>query len=225
MRLLCLLAMVALPLAASAQPLAFNTAPGAVEPEVGASQLAPAVEPTALRVALVVQQAEGSSCGDGADCSGSDCSPSGGDCDTGDGGSACLGAGGCLVLGAGIAYGIYHLTKRRTPRPDSLAALNLSPSVRALANALAESAHVTMGTTASASADVVLTVREDITARPGVGTRGASRQLVVQASDRDGNPIALSTGSLPSASLSLPVDASLADRARALLNGLAVSGQ
>ncbi len=221
MRLLCLLAIVALPLAASAQPLDFNAAPDAHD-------LVPAVQPTALQVALVVQQAESSSCGDGGgggDCSGADCSPSGGDCDSGEGGSVCLGAGGCLVLGAGIAYGIYHLTKRRSPRPDSLASLDLSPGVRALATALAESAHVTMGRTAPATADVVLTVREDITARSGVGASRASHQLVVQASDGAGNPLALSTGSLPSASLLLPVDAHLADRARALLNGLAMSGQ
>lgn len=221
MRLLGLLAVAVLPLAALAQPLAFNTAPDAVE-------LAPIVQPTVLKVALVVQQADGSSCdGGGADCSGADCSASGSDCDIGggDGGAGCLVAGGCIVLAGGVGYVIYQMFQRPTPRPDSLVSVSLSPGVRALADALAESAHVTLGRTAPTTADVVLTVREDVTLRPGVGASTASRQLVVQASDGSGNPIALSTGRLPSATLSLPVDASLADRARALLSGLAILGR
>ncbi|GAB5537513.1 MAG: hypothetical protein Rubg2KO_37620 [Rubricoccaceae bacterium] len=214
MRTLCLLAMVVVPVLAQAQPLAFDAAPVASQT-------------SALHVALVMQQADGSSCdGGGVDCSDSDCSPSGSDCASGgDGGAGCLISGGCLVLAGGVGYGIYRLIQGRRPRPDSLASLTLTPGVQALANALAESAHVTLGRTAPASADVVLTIQEEVMARSGVGASIASRQLVVEASDRAGNPIALSTGSLPSASLSLPVDASLAYRARALLNGLAMSGR
>lgn len=216
MRLLCLLALAVLPALAQAQPLAVDAAPAVFE-------LATIPQPTALKVALVVQQADGSGCDGGSvDCSDADCSPSGSDCsDGGDGGAGCLVAGGCLVVAGGVGYGIYRLIQGRKPRPDSLASLELTPAVRALADALAESADVTVGQEAPATADVVLTVREASAARYGVGLGSSTRQLVIQASDGAGVPLAVSAGHLPSASVAIPVDRQLEHRARALLNELA----
>ncbi|MEO0556781.1 MAG: hypothetical protein AAF170_01225 [Bacteroidota bacterium] len=215
MRLFCLLAVAVLPVLAQAQPFAVDAAPETIE-------LATVPQPTALKVALVVEQAEESSCGDGVDCSDTDCSPSGSDCsDGGDGGAGCLIAGGCLVAAGGVGYLIYRWIQGRKPRPDSLASLNLTPAVRALADALAETATVTVGREAPSTADVVLTVREESASRHGVGLRSSARQLVIQASDGAGVPLTVSAGHLPASRVAIPVDRQLEHRARALLNELA----